>query len=174
MIRLLRIVLMTAIWLALWSDISVANVVSGVVVGVLVTAGVDTWRRGQVVVRPVRAVIFGAFFLRQLALSTIAVARSVVAPRDRVRTGIVAVPLLGCSDAVATLIADAISLTPGTLTLEVRREPLTLYVHALDTRDVEELRKEIRVLEVLAVRAFGDAEALAGLPQDDTRVWRGR
>ena len=98
----------------------------------------------------------------------------VVAPRDRVRTGIVAVPLLGCSDAVATLIADAISLTPGTLTLEVRREPLTLYVHALDTRDVEELRKEIRVLEVLAVRAFGDAEALAGLPQDDTRVWRGR
>ncbi len=174
MIRLLRVAIMTVVWLALWSDLSVANVVSGVLVGALITACVDTWRSGQVIVRPVRAAVFGAFFLRQLALSTLAVARTVVAPRDRVRTGIVAVPLAGCSDAVATLIADAISLTPGTLTLEVRRDPLTLYVHALDTRDVEELRNEIRTLEVLAVRAFGDAEALAGLSLDDTRVWRGR
>ena len=31
----------------------------------------------------------------------------------------------------ATLIANAVSLTPGTLTLEVRREPPTLYVHVL-------------------------------------------
>ena len=86
--------------------------------------------------------------------------------------GIVAVPLRGCSDAVATLIADAISLTPGTLTLEVRRDPLTLYVHALDTRDVEQVQRDVRTLEVLAVRAFGDDAALAGLADDDTTSWR--
>jgi multicomponent Na+:H+ antiporter subunit E len=98
----------------------------------------------------------------------------VVAPRDRIRTAIVAVPLRGCSDAVVTLIADAISLTPGTLTVEVRREPLTLYVHALDVRDVGVLQGEVRTLEVLAVKAFGDEDALAGLAVDDTQVWRAR
>jgi multicomponent Na+:H+ antiporter subunit E len=102
------------------------------------------------------------------------VARTVIAPRDRIRSGIIAVPLQGCSDAVATLIADAISLTPGTLTLEVRREPLTLYVHALDVRDIIGLQREVRTLEVLAVKAFGDADAIAGLALDDTSAWRSR
>ena len=85
-----------------------------------------------------------------------------------------AVPLRGCSDAVVTLIADAITLTPGTLTLEVRRDPLTLYVHALDVRDVTVLQQDVRTLEVLAVKAFGDADALAGLAVDDTTAWWSR
>jgi multicomponent Na+:H+ antiporter subunit E len=73
---------------------------------------------------------------------------------------------------VVTLIADAITLTPGTLTLEVVADPLTLYVHVLDGRDLEAVRREVRRLEVLAVRAFGDAEALAGLAVDDSTGWR--
>jgi multicomponent Na+:H+ antiporter subunit E len=134
----------------------------------------DTWRPGHVIVRPVAAAKFAAYFLSKLVVATLVVARTVVRPHDRIRNGIVAVPLTGCSEAVVTLIADAISLTPGTLTLEVRRDPLTLYVHALDVRDVAALRHEIRTLEVLAVRAFGDADALAGLDVDDTIAWRTR
>jgi multicomponent Na+:H+ antiporter subunit E len=95
----------------------------------------------------------------------------VIAPRHRVHTGIVAVPLRGCSDAVATLIADAISLTPGTLTLELRRRPLTLFVHALDVRDVEQVQADVRRLEVLALKAFGPPAALSGLDVDDTTSW---
>ena len=51
-------------------------------------------------------------------------------------------------------------------------DPLTLYVHVLDGRDLEAVRREVRRLEVLAVRAFGDAEALAGLAVDDSTGWR--
>jgi multicomponent Na+:H+ antiporter subunit E len=174
MTRLLRVLWLTVIWVALWSDVSFANVLGGLVVAVVVVGLFDTWRRGRVIIRPVAALKFGCYFLYTLVKSSLAVAWTVVAPRSRIRTGIVAVPLRGCSDGVVTLIADAISLTPGTLTLEVRRDPLTLFVHALDTRDVAVLEREIRTLEVLAVKAFGDSEAIAALATDTTRVWRGQ
>lgn len=174
MTRLVRLLWLTLIWLALWSDLSVANLLSGLVVSGLIVVLYDSWRPGHVIVRPFAAVRFTLYFLYQLVRSSLAVARTVVTPHDRIRTGIVAVPLLGCSDAVATLIADAITLTPGTLTVEIRRDPLTLFVHALDVRDVTALQREVRTLEVLAVKAFGDEHALAGLTVDDTQAWRTR
>lgn len=174
MTRLVRLLWLTVIWVALWADLSVANVLSGLVVGGIVVLTFDTWRRGQVIVRPVRAAKFAGYFLYQLARSSLVVARTIISPRDRIRTGIVAVPLLGCSEAVVTLVADAISLTPGTLTLEVRQEPLTLYVHALDVRDISVVQREVRILERLAVEAFGDDDAIAGLAIEDTISWRSR
>ena len=160
------------IWVVLRSDLSPANVLGGVLVAGAIVTAFDTWRPGALIIRPLHALRFAGYFLVKLVESNLVVARTVIAPRDRVHTGIVAVPLHGCSDAVVTLVADAISLTPGTLTVEVRRDPLTLYVHALDTRDIEQIRRDVRTLEVLAVRAFGDAEALAGLAVDDSTSWR--
>jgi len=172
--KTVRIVVLTVIWTVLWSDLSLANVLSGLLVAGAIVAVFDTWRPGALIIRPLHALRFAGYFLFKLVESNLVVARTVIAPRDRVHTGIVAVPLRGCSDAVVTLVADAISLTPGTLTVEVRREPLTLFVHALDTRDIEQVRRDVRTLEVLAVRAFGDAEALAGLSADDSASWRAR
>lgn len=174
MMRIVRLLWLVIVWVVLWSDLSVANVLSGVVVAGAIVMAFDTWRAGGIVVRPLHVLRFAAYFAYKLVESSFVVARTVVRPRHRIRTGIVAVPLRGCSDAVVTLVADAISLTPGTLTLEVRRDPLTLYVHALDVRDVSQVQRDVRRLEVLAVKAFGDAEAIAGIAVDDTSVWRTR
>lgn len=174
MIRAVRVALLVAIWVGLWSDISAANVLSGLVVAAGIVFVFDTWQAGTLVFRPVGLAHFAVYFLYKLVQATVVVARTVVSPRSAVHTGIVAIQLRGCSDAMATLVADAISLTPGTLTLEVRRQPLTLYVHALDIRDVEQVQTDVRKLEVLAVRAFGGAEAIAALAVDDTRSWRER
>jgi len=167
-----RFLLLVAIWLALWSHVSVANLASGTAAAAAVMVLSPRRRKGTVVFRPVHAGKFALYFLVKLVQSTLVVARTVVAPGHRVHTGIVAIPLRDCSDALATVIADAISLTPGTLTLEIRRAPLTLYVHALDVRDVEHVRSDVRRLEVLAVQAFGTAAARAALTVDDTRSWR--
>lgn len=168
MTRVVHVGWLVAVWLLLWGDVTPANVLSGLVVAGVVVAIAGSRRSGQITVRPVAAIRFGAHFAVQLVVATAVVAWEVVTPRSRIRTGIVAVPLHGCSDAVATLIADTISLTPGTLTVEVNREPLTLYVHVLHLRDVGRVRRDVRRIEVLAVRAFGNAEALAGLAVDDT------
>lgn len=174
MIRAARILLLVAVWLGLWSHVSAANILSGLLVATVIVLVFDTWHAGHLVVHPIRAVRFALYFLYKLMEASVVVARTVIAPRHGVHTGIVAIPLRSCSDAVVTLIADAISLTPGTLTLEVRRDPLTLYVHALDIRDVDQVQADVRRLELLAVRAFGSADAIAGLDIDDTRAWRGR
>jgi multicomponent Na+:H+ antiporter subunit E len=171
--RAVRVAMLVAIWLALWSDVSAANVLSGLLLAGMIVLVFDTWRAGTVVVRPVRVAKFALHFLVELVKASLVVARTVVTPQRRINTGIVAVPLRECSDALATLIADAISLTPGTLTLEVRREPPILIVHALDVRDVERVRADVRRLEVLAVEAFGAPAAVAQLAVDDTAAWSG-
>lgn len=169
----IRFLLLVAIWLLLWSDISAANVLSGMVVAALIIL-MFPGRIGELAIRPFAAVRFFVYFAVRVVVTSLSVARTVIAPRDRIQTGVLEIPLTGCSDAVATLVADAISLTPGTLTLEVRKDPLTLYVHALDLRDVDQVRKDVRKLEVLAIRAFGSPDAIAGLVDDDSQTWRGR
>jgi multicomponent Na+:H+ antiporter subunit E len=156
------------VWLLLWGDVTPANVLSGVGVALVAASIAGPRRAGQVVVRPVAALHLAGHFAVQLVAATAVVAWEIVTPRSRIRTGIVAVPLHGCTDAVATLIADVISLTPGTLTVEVDRDPLTLYVHVLHLRDVDQVRRGVRRIEVLAVRAFGTSAALDGLVPDDT------
>ena len=174
MMRILRVLILMVIWVALWSDLSVANTLSGLAVALGMTIVFDARPNGRLILRPIHLLRFALHFAWKLIESTVVVARAVVSPRGAVHTGIVAVPLGGCSDAVVTLIADAITLTPGTLTIDVQREPPVLFVHALDLRDVTRVQAEIRTLEVLAIRAFGSDEALAGLTIDDSMSWRAR
>ncbi|MGE0796279.1 MAG: Na+/H+ antiporter subunit E, partial [Acidimicrobiia bacterium] len=166
--KIVRIANMVVLWLALWSDASPANVLGGVALAGGIVVLFDTWHDGTIVVRPLRVLRFGLHFLFKLVQASLVVARTIVTPQHRINTGIVAVPLRGCSDAVATLVADAISLTPGTLTLEVRHDPLTLFIHALDVRNVEQVQADVRRLEVLAVQAFGPRAAVDELAVDDT------
>jgi multicomponent Na+:H+ antiporter subunit E len=123
--------------------------------------------RSDHTLRPLRLATFLAWFAWQLVLSNLVVAREVVTPRDHIRTGIVRVPLSGCSDLVVTVIANAISLTPGTLTLEARHDPPALYVHVLHLYDIDSARRDILTTQRLVVRAIGSAEAIAALADEE-------
>lgn len=153
--RAVRIAWLVGVWLLCWADLSVANVLSGLVVAVAIVTMFDTWQGGTPVVRPVAAARFVGHMAWSMVASSIAVAAAVVRPAGRVYPGVVVVPLEECSDGVATVIADAITLTPGTLTLDVEREPLRLMVHALDSRDPERVRADVARIEQLVIAAFG-------------------
>jgi multicomponent Na+:H+ antiporter subunit E len=172
--RFFHIVWLVVIWLALWSDLSWANVLSGVAVALVVASLYGTWQEGTPAVRPVKVLHLAVVFLLKLVEATVVVARTVVTPRGRIRSGIVAVPLGGCSDAVVTLIADLTSLTPGTLSVEVRRDPLVLYVHSLHVRDVESVRDDVHRMATLAIEAFGDADARAAIREARSTAYEGR
>ena len=58
--------------------------------------------------------------------------------------GIVAVPLDLTSDAGITVLANLITLTPGTLSLDVSPDRRTLWVHALDVADPDAFRREVK------------------------------
>ncbi|MFO1107462.1 MAG: Na+/H+ antiporter subunit E [Amaricoccus sp.] len=100
-------------------------------------------------------IALAGFFLRDLTVSSIAVARAVLAPRIAVRPRFVTVPIKARSDAGVTLVANYITLTPGTLTVDVSPDRGTLLVHDLLAGDSGEATRagirdgiEPRVLRV--------------------------
>lgn len=154
---------LAVMWVVLWRDLSPANVASGAVIAVAVLVVFPLHRLGgeHHRIRPVRMLIFLVYFAWQLLVANLVIAREIVTPRDRIRAGIVAVPVSASSDLVIMVVANAISLTPGTLTLEVRHDPPTLYVHVLHLNDLDQVRETIRKMQRMVVRAIGSTEALA-------------
>lgn len=163
--RVVIAVWLTVMWVLLWGQVSLANVASGVVlaVGLVIVFPPGATNDDPIVIRPLAAGSFLVWFLWQLVITNVSVAREVVLPRGRseIRPAVVAVQLQTRSGRLATIIANAITLTPGTLTIDARGRPATLYVHVLSFADVESSREEVADLERRAVRAFGTAEEVA-------------
>lgn len=172
---------LTALWLALWGSITVANVLGGLVVGtgVVLFARLDTPPLRRTYFRPLWALRYFLTVVWQLLVSNLRLAWEVLTPGDGTHTAILAVPIRGGSNAVVNLVANSITLTPGTMTLDVKYNDaagvavdydvsddgspsttsrVTLYVHSMYAADVEAVRHEILVLEALALRAFGSVE----------------
>jgi multicomponent Na+:H+ antiporter subunit E len=103
------------------------------------------------------AALFGVF-LHELFASAVRVAIVVLTPdlKSALRPAIVAVPLKVTSDGEITLLANLITLTPGTLTVDVSDDRSRLYVHVLTLSSEAEVLAEIadgfekRVREVFA------------------------
>lgn len=155
---------LVVVWVALWGRISWANVLGGLVAasGLVILFPLRPARR-QGRIRPWPALRFAVYFMWKLVEASAIVAWEVVTPHNRINEGIVAVPIQGVSDALVTVVANAISLTPGTLTLEVDEDPAVLYVHVLHLHDIEAVRRDIQRLERMAIAAFGPDEALGAL-----------
>jgi multicomponent Na+:H+ antiporter subunit E len=161
--RVPTLVGLVLMWIALWGTVSVANLLGGAVVAVAVMLFAH-----QIKPRPVRhldpaaALLYLRTFTKQLVVANWDVIKAVLRP-DRIRPGILAMPLHHASDAVVTLVANSITLTPGTLTLEIDRrgDIAILYVHALDLTDADGVREDICELETLAVDAFAGPQAQA-------------
>jgi multicomponent Na+:H+ antiporter subunit E len=158
---------LVAIWVLLWGYLTIANVVTGiVVVAALLAVFPSGHPRGPTyVIRPVALTRFVLYFVRNLVAANVVLAREVLSRRDRIRTGIIAVPLYGASDGLLTFVANVTALTPGTLAIEVTNEPPTFYVHVLHLHDVEDVRRSILQLERLIVRAFGSSDAIAAVEE---------
>jgi multicomponent Na+:H+ antiporter subunit E len=151
------IVWLTVLWIALWDEPSPANLVSGLLVAVIVTALFPIEQIGERHrVRPLALAAFNGYFVWKLVEANVVLAREILTRRDSTRTGIIAVALQpGSTDLVTTIVANAVSLTPGTLTLEASTDPHVLYVHVLHLHDPDQVRRDIQKLEQLARRAFG-------------------
>lgn len=155
--RALIIGWLTALWLILWRDISIANLLGGLVLAGVASSGVSAPRGSprQHSVRPVALAGFVVYFAWKLVEANLVLAREVVTPQNRIHTGIVAVPMRDYSDFVVTIVANAISLTPGTLTLEVRRTPEpVIYVHVLHLHDLDDVRAEVVSMARRAAASF--------------------
>lgn len=101
----------------------------------------------RIIGRLVRIVRFLGYFLGQLVVANLRVAWEVLTPRHTMRAGIIEVPTHTRNAFEAVTLANLISLTPGTLTLEITEDASVLYVHSLYVDSPEAFRQQIGVLE---------------------------
>jgi multicomponent Na+:H+ antiporter subunit E len=80
----------------------------------------------------------GAVFVYELGLSSLTVARAAFARKPRIASAIVAVPLELRTDLGIAVLANLVTLTPGTCSLHVSEDRRTLYVHALNVDSPEQ------------------------------------
>lgn len=92
----------------------------------------------------VRAFRFLIYFLYELTKANLRVAHDVITPTDYSTPGIIAIPLDVKSDVEITLLSIVISLTPGTLTLDVSPDKKWIYVHFMFIDDLEQAKKNIK------------------------------
>ena len=95
------------------------------------------------------------FLIGQLILGALRVAWLALQVKPRLRPALIAYPLTLTTDAQITLFANMITLTPGTLSVDVSADRRTLFIHTIDLSDRERFIGELaagfetRVLRVL-------------------------
>jgi len=125
--------------------------------------------------RHLRAAPYGALyvaaFLREVATANIDVAWRVLAPSMPIEPAVIVLPLRVESDAAVTTIANSITLTPGTVTMDYDEEKNALYIHAIDGRDPESVVSPIRTWEDYALVVFSE-EKQPGDPAPEFELGR--
>lgn len=148
-------VLLALIWVAM-TGFSAANLLVGFLIGFLILqlapAAVD---RGHYARKVVAAVKFAGFFLKELCISTLRISYDVLTPTHYMRPAIIRIPLDAKTDAEIAMLAVVVTLTPGTMALDVSTDRQSLYIHAMYVPDPNALRITIkrgferRILELL-------------------------
>lgn len=160
--RILAGAWLTAMWIVLWGGFTPANFLGGAAVAaVLLTVFPAQEAPRPFQLRIGAAAHFLGFFVIKLIQANAILAWEVMTPGNRIRQGIVAIPVCITSRGLTAVVANSISLTPGTLTLEVDRERRIIYVHVLHLHDLDTIRKDLHRFEELALKAFGSPEELA-------------
>lgn len=136
-------IILALIWVALTDTYDPTNFLAGFIVGYIVIV-VAANGKGRYSRKLPQIVQFVGFFLVQLVLANVRVAIKVISPTLNIRPGIVEIPLDIQSDLGITLLANLITLTPGTLSLEVAPDKSALYVHTMDMDDPDNFRKQIK------------------------------
>lgn len=91
-----------------------------------------------------KILILAGTFIHELVKSALKVARIVITPKIDIRPGIIAYPLTVDRNFEITMLANLITLTPGTLSVDVSADRKILFVHCINVPDKEATIKEIR------------------------------
>ncbi|TFL17298.1 Na+/H+ antiporter subunit E [Jannaschia formosa] len=139
-------ILLAIAWAALTGTFTLAGLAVGMVIGFFalwVAQPLFENRGGGYFTKVWRWLKLVVLFHYELIVSSLSVAWDVLTPRHRARPGIIAVPLKAKGEAEVLLVTNLISLTPGTLSLDVTADCNTLFVHAMFADDPEKIASDI-------------------------------
>ena len=161
------LVWLVLVWMLLWGTWSWANLISGTLLAAAVTVLLPLPPViGGARLHPAGVLRFLGHFVLDLVVSAAQVAWLTIRPRAVGRSAIIRVQLRTDSDLLLTVVAESLTLVPGSLVIDMDRGARTLSLHILHVRDladVERRRAAVLAEEERVVRAFGSPEEIAAL-----------
>ncbi|CCG01459.1 Na+/H+ antiporter subunit E [Blastococcus saxobsidens] len=155
------------VWMLLWGTWSWANLLGGAVIALVVTSVLPLPPVvGGTRLRPGPLLRFVGAFVADLISSGALVAWQTLRPSGIERSAIIRVQTRTDSDLLLTILAESLTLVPGSMVLDLDRERRVLTLHVLHVRgpdDVERQRASVLAQEERVVRAFGTAADVAAL-----------
>lgn len=108
----------------------------------------------KTIITLLRIVRFLLFYIREVVAANLRIAYDIISPRYRIKPGIIAIPLDVADDWELLLLNNLLTMTPGTLSLDISTDRRFIYIHAMYVDDPERIRREVksgiekRILEV--------------------------
>ena len=137
--------ILAVVWAALASELSIATLMVGFIVGfITIWIMMPLFPSNRYCSKLIGLLMLALFFLWELVVSSLKVAWSVVMPLRDTKPGIISVPLNVSTDIELTVLANLISLTPGSLSVDVTEDRKHLIVHAMFIEDPDDFRREIK------------------------------
>lgn len=156
MLPLTNIVL-TLVWAGLLGSVNAETLISGFLISyaILFVVARGHPQHSAYFGKVPKVVAFVVYYLWELVQSNVIIAFDILTPRNYMKPGVIAIPLKASTDLELALLSNLITMTPGTLSLDISDDRKTLYVHAMYIDDPEDVRADItnnlerRVLEIL-------------------------
>lgn len=101
-----------------------------------------------------KIIAFIIFYVKELIKANARVAFDILSPKLKFIPGVIAIPLQAKTDIEILALANLITMTPGTLSLDVSTDRRVIYIHVLHIDDIEKTRRSImeglekKILEV--------------------------
>ncbi|MFC7620869.1 Na+/H+ antiporter subunit E [Microlunatus sp. GCM10028923] len=165
------IIVLAVVWIVLWGELSPMIVISGLLVGLLISVLFPLPTvpfEGRL--RPVQLIWTVLRLIGDLVLASVDVVRTILSPTPP-RGAVVRVKLRSDSDLYQTLTAELVSLVPGSIVIEARRSSRTLYLHVLDGTGpdaLDRVRREVRTAERRVLASLGSKAERARLTEGET------
>lgn len=138
-------VLLMLMWVILTGDSTFANFTFGFLLSFVILRIITVNREDTKYFRLVpRVIAFILFFIYELVLANLQAAYFVIVSHKNLKPGIVGVPLDAKSDIEITFLTNLVSLTPGTLSIDVSNDRKVLYVYSMHIKNRDKFVKNIK------------------------------
>lgn len=87
---------------------------------------------------------FILFYIKEVLMANIKMAYLILSPKSRLKPAIICIPLKYESDVEIALLVNLITMTPGSLSMDISTDRRAVYVHVMDNTDPETIKKEIQ------------------------------
>lgn len=143
--RLLLNLLLAIAWVFLTGKLDFVNLIEGFIIGyIILFISKSAFGGTKYFMRVPQIVNFILYFLKELIVANLKVAYDIITPKNLMKPGIIALPLEAKTDLEITLLANLITLTPGTLSLDVSHDKKTLYIHVLYVDNPKQFKDEMK------------------------------